>query len=82
MIQVTVNGEKVTVRINADLKGAFLDSVAIVKALYRNLHDEEPLVANLFKLFVTTETGCWSLRPESETVTIDFTKLKPDDGKK
>ena len=78
MIQVTANGKRnsTTVRIDADAEDALVEASAIVNALYRNLHDEVPELAELFRMFVMTSDDCWKLRSGGERVKIDFRKLK------
>ena len=74
MIEVKADRKsaKTVVKVDADAKEALVEASAIVNALYRNLHEEDTELGELFRLFVMTSNDCWRKDIGMERVKIQF----------
>ena len=74
MIEVKADckSAKTVVKVDADVKEALVEASAIVNALYRNLYEDAPELAELFRLFVMTSDDCWRKGLGMERVKIQF----------
>ena len=74
MIEVKADckSAKTIVKVDADAKDALLEASAIVNALYRNLYEDAPELAELFRMFVMTSDDCWRKDLGMERVKIQF----------
>ena len=74
MIEVKADckSAKTVVKVDADAKDALVEASAIVNALYRNLYEDAPELAELFWLFVMTSDDCWRKDLGMERVKIQF----------
>lgn len=74
MIEVKADckSAKTVVKVDADAKEALVEASAIVNALYRNLHEEDTELGELFRLFVMTSDDCWRKDLGMERVKIQF----------
>lgn len=74
MIEVKADckSAKTVVKVDADAKEALVEASAIVNALYRNLYEDAPELAELFRLFVMTSDDCWRKDHGMERVKIQF----------